>query len=216
MSTSTDPFRYDDAAYVLGALDAADRAQFEAHLKTCADCRARVAEARAGHVLLGGLDAADLEETTPVPDTLLPGLLRAARRERTRRRWLIGSLGGVAAACAVALIVLLWPTGSSSHGSPARAMTAVRPGPVAATAKLVSRGWGTEIDVVCYYRNNLDHYTYKLRVIDNQGRQHWAGGWNLAPGGETTFTGGTSVPVSDISRVQITLGNGMPILQLNA
>jgi predicted anti-sigma-YlaC factor YlaD len=214
VNTSADPFRYDDAAYVLGALDAADRAAFEAHLLTCAECRASVAEARAAHDLLSGLEAADLEEAAPVPDTLLPGMLRAARRERTRRRWLTVSLGAVAAACAIALVVLLWPTGSTNRGTGPLAMAAVRPSPVAATAKLVSRGWGTQIDVVCHYQSSLDAYAYKLRVIDKQGRQHWAGGWKLAPGDETNFTGGTSVDVADISRVQITLDNGTPILQL--
>ena len=33
-----------DGAYVLGALCASDRAEFEAHLETCAACRASVAE----------------------------------------------------------------------------------------------------------------------------------------------------------------------------
>jgi anti-sigma factor RsiW len=39
-----DPFREWDAAYVLGSLDPADRRAFEDHLRTCAACRAAVAE----------------------------------------------------------------------------------------------------------------------------------------------------------------------------
>jgi hypothetical protein len=214
MTSSYDPFRYDDAAYVLGALDAAERAAFEAHLETCAECQARVAEARAAHDLLVGVELSDLEGEAPVPDTLLPGLLRAARRERTRRRWLTSSLGAVAAACAAALVVLLWPTGSGTSGPAARAMTAVRPSPVTATAKLVSKGWGTEIDVVCHYADNVERYSYNLVVINHKGTPYPAGGWKLAPGDETTFAGGTSVPLQDIARVQITAADGTPILQL--
>ena len=37
-----DPFEYDDAAYVLGALSPEEHAAFEEHLLTCAECRARV------------------------------------------------------------------------------------------------------------------------------------------------------------------------------
>src|SRR5690348_11099527 len=39
MTSAMDPFRYSDAAYVLGALDDADRRDFEAHLETCPDCQ---------------------------------------------------------------------------------------------------------------------------------------------------------------------------------
>ena len=70
----TDPFRHDDAAYVLGALSAQEHAAFEAHLETCAECRARVADARAaagllapgGRVHLAPVAAAD--PTTPRHD----------------------------------------------------------------------------------------------------------------------------------------------------
>lgn len=43
---NADHARYDewDAAYVLGALSAADRAEYEEHLAQCADCRAAIAE----------------------------------------------------------------------------------------------------------------------------------------------------------------------------
>ena len=32
--------------YALGALDGADRKEFESHLESCADCAAKLAEAR--------------------------------------------------------------------------------------------------------------------------------------------------------------------------
>ncbi|HZC73419.1 MAG TPA: zf-HC2 domain-containing protein [Jatrophihabitans sp.] len=215
MSSFDDPFRYDDAAYVLGALDAGERAAFEAHFATCPDCQARVAEARAGRDLLAGVQWSDLDEQPPVPDTLLPGLLRSARRERNRRRWLTTSLGAVAAACLIALAVVVWPSGSST--SPGEPFAAVRPSPVAATGKLIAKRWGTEIDVMCRYRVDADRYVpYDLVVIDKFGDKHPAGNWALPEGSEMTFTGGTSVQLSQIDRVQITLTDGTPILQLRA
>jgi hypothetical protein len=216
VSSSDDPFRYDDAAYVLGALDDADRIAFEAHLETCADCRARVAEARPAVALLADLTLSDIDEPAPVPDTLLPGLLRRAERERGRRRWITGSLGAVAAACVAALIVVLLPSGSTDSGPPARAFAQLRPGPVTATAQLVSRGWGTEIDLECRYADEDDpgDVAYNLVVFDTGHNKHPVGSWTLAPGDKTDFTGGTSVRTADIARIEITLENGTPILQL--
>jgi hypothetical protein len=213
----TDPFRYDDAVYVLGALDTAERVAFEAHLETCAECRARVADARAGHDLLAGLDAHDLEDVAPMPDTLLPGLLRSARRERIRRRGLMASLAAVAAACAAALIVVLWPTGSGPSGPAARQFEALRPSPVTATATLVAKGWGTQINLQCRYAYSVEHnIPYLLAIFDKSGRKYLAGSWTLAPGEETKFTGGTAVQLPDIARVVISLPNGTPVLQLQA
>jgi hypothetical protein len=215
----TDPFRHDDAAYVLGALAPDERAAFEAHLDTCAECRGRVAEARATAGLLAGFTLSDVEvdaaDPGPVPDTLLPGLLRRAGRERARRRWVTGSLAAVAAACAVALVVLVWPAGSTSP-APALAFQQVQPSPVSATATVVAKSWGTEIELHCHYVDEIEQgLPYRLIVIDTSHARHDAGSWTLVPDEEVSFTAGTAVPKSDIARIQITLPDGSPILQLN-
>jgi hypothetical protein len=214
----TDQFVRYDGAYVLGALDPAERQAFEEHLQTCADCRARVDEVRPMAGLLAGVPLSALEDVGPVPDTLLPGLLRKAAQERRRRRLWSGSVGAVAAACITALVVLLWPSGGSTgtgSSAPAQAFAAVRPSPVSATAQLVSREWGTEIDLHCKYAMSVNAYVpYRLVVVGTDGRIYPAGSWTLAPGGSTDFTGGTALTRSEISRVQVTLDNGTPILQL--
>ncbi|MDP9118572.1 MAG: zf-HC2 domain-containing protein, partial [Actinomycetota bacterium] len=109
--TTADPFGHDDAAYVFGALSADERHAFEAHLQTCLECTGRVAQTRTVAAQLAGLDesafagvecaGADIDgaESAP-PDTLLPALLRAARRERDRRRGVFAGLAAVAVACA--------------------------------------------------------------------------------------------------------------------
>jgi hypothetical protein len=215
MSSTTDPFRYDDGAYVLGALDDADRRAFEAHLETCAECRARVAAVRPAVDLLAGLTVKDVAAPEPMPDTLLPGLLRAAHRERARRSWFVRGVGLVAAACALALAVVLWPSGGSAP--PSEAFVPLRPSPVSATAQLVSRTWGTEIDMHCTYAKQLESYLpYRLQVVDKANETIPAGTWRLAPGGETDFVTVTDVPRDQISRLQITTPDGTPILELRA
>jgi hypothetical protein len=202
-----DPFRFDDGAYVLGILDEVERTAFERHLLECDDCTERVAAARAGADLLSGLTQRDVDETVPVPDTLLPSLLRQAGREHRRRRWITGSLGGLVAASAAAIVVLLWPASSTHTGDAALAFHQVRPGPVSATATLVARSWGTEVDLHCHYASNVEHYVpYTLIVIDKAGHPHQAGSWTLSSGGETEFVGGTSVQRSDIKTMQIAVG----------
>ncbi|MGV0798210.1 zf-HC2 domain-containing protein, partial [Mycolicibacterium elephantis] len=46
-----------DAAYVLGSLSGDERREYEAHLQTCAQCRAAVAELSGIPALLAKVDA---------------------------------------------------------------------------------------------------------------------------------------------------------------
>jgi hypothetical protein len=215
---TSDPFEYDDGAYVLGALGEVERRAFEQHLQTCPECRARVTQARSTANLLAGLTAEAFEAPVPEPETLLPGLLRRAERERTHRRRLIASIGAVAAASIAGLaIVLAWPGGGSPAPAPAAlAMHAVQPNPISATAGLVSRQWGTEIDLHCRYTRAIDEYhPYQLVVTDKAGHRYPAGSWQLVPGKTIAFTGGTSVPRDQIKSVQITATDGTALLELD-
>jgi hypothetical protein len=126
-------------------------------------------------------------------------------------------LGAVAAACLVALAVLVWPSGgSSTTQSPTVAFAAVHPSPVTATGRLIPKSWGTAIELHCHYAGNTDDYLpYRLVVIDRSKHATQAGSWTLTPGRVTNFTGGTAVPRDQIVEVEITLADGTPILRLN-
>ncbi|WP_375490158.1 anti-sigma factor family protein [uncultured Jatrophihabitans sp.] len=218
--TDRDPFEHDDAAYVLGALDAADAAAFEAHLATCRQCQERVQEARSTVALLGPRTASGNAPTatlhdTALPDTVLPALVRTVRRERRRRQGTLAALGAVAAACLIAFVVSVWPnTHPAPHAAP-QAMSPVGASPVRATAQLTDRRWGTSIDLHCRYAKGFDSdVAYYLRVVDRAGGQHGAGSWELSPGGVTDFVGGTQVRRARIGRIQVTLPNGQPVLEL--
>jgi hypothetical protein len=218
-SKSADPFEYDDAAYVLGALSPADHAAFELHLRTCDACQARVREVRGVPALLAGIGADDLfpvEDPVAPPDTLLPGLLRRANQRRRRQRWLIGGLASVAAACLIALVVVVWPSSQSAtapnlHGTFAQVIDS----PVQATATLTGKPWGTSIDVHCHYVREVDRaFRYDLVVYAKHGGSERVGSWALPPDKDIDFNAGTSFSPDQISKVEITLSNGTTVLRL--
>jgi hypothetical protein len=211
--TTVDPFAHDDAAYVLGALSSDERAAFERHLETCTECTKRVREVASIPALLASVPASAYGEVQEDPPaTLLPHLLSRVRFEQRRRRWLTT---GLAAACLVALAVVLWP--SSSTGPPApppQAMSALVSSPVHATAALSNVRWGTKIDLVCQYdTSGAQPWDYQLVVVDKHNVPHPAGSWKLVPGKVIHFTGGTALARDQISKVEITFGD-RAILQL--
>ena len=109
-----------------------------------------------------------------------------------------------------------WPTQSGPQRPAPQAFAAVRPSAVTATARLVPKAWGTEIELRCHYPQGVALYTpYDLVVIDKAQHRYAGGSWTLTPGKTISFTGGASVPRANIDRVQITLPDGTPILQLD-
>lgn len=214
----TDPFEHDDAAYVLGALSPGERDAFETHLLACADCMARVVEVDDATALLTGVDVADVEGPSAgaVPQTLLPAMLRSARRERQRQRWLTGSLAAVAAACVVALVIALWPSSSTST-APRRSFVPVAQSPVLASATLTAEPWGTQIDVRCRYgATGVDRaWRYELVAYDRQGNEHRLGDWRLPPDRKIEYQAGTSLLPDEIKSLVITLPDGTAVLKLS-
>lgn len=218
--TTIDPFEHDDAAFVLNALPEPERTVFEAHLATCAACAGRVNALAATSALLAEITAADVAEPAPEPDTLLPGLLHRAAAARRRQRLLVNGLGGLAAACLIALTVALWPTTHTSqpnHQPAPQALSALTASPLHAAATVTARKWGTQINLDCRYSSNGDastRITYALRIIDRGGATHDLGTWTVQPGTDTTFTSGTALPRGQISSIEITRPDGTPILHL--
>jgi hypothetical protein len=218
-----DPYVHFDAAYVLAALEPDEKAEFEAHLLTCDRCRARVDMVRPVAALLADmpegalLAALDLDDAGPLrdrpPETLLPGLLRRAKRERQRRRFVTSSLGLVAAACLAATMIVV-----SQSNEPSRpASQAMRPlvtSPVQATAAVTGAAWGTRIDLRCTYVSGDSSYWYGLVVIDKAGVAHDSGTWRATPGEVTPFTGGTSLTRPQITAIEVTNAAGTPLLTL--
>jgi putative zinc finger protein len=218
---TADPYARLDAVYLLGALDAGERLGYEAHLAACRRCRASLAEVSQIPPLLAGLDESVFAPPppaapAPVPDTLLPRLLRAAGRERARRRWLTTGLGLLAAAGATVLIVIAGPAGSRPGPAP-RAMAALAATAVHATIALRPRSWGTEIDLTCWYQRGAAEPPsdrFELVAHGPGGATYDLGGWRLVPGRKVVFTSGTALSGTQLENLQITQPSGAAILAL--
>ena len=142
-------FEFDDAAYLLDALEPEQREAFEGHLRRCPICRDRVAEFADLPRVLARADISAWVPESP-PDTLLPRLLRQVTASRRRRAWRIGSLA-VAAACLLALLatggVLAW---QDAHRPQTLAMQPVGPNAagVHATVQLIGSDSNPRVNAV--------------------------------------------------------------------
>jgi len=219
---STDRFEEWDAAYVLGALSAPERAEFELHLPGCADCRTRVAELEGVPALFSGVpESAFAVADPPPPEGLLLSLQREVRGARVRRRWYYATAGAAAAAALVVATALI-ARGHDSTPAPkpvaaGRAMTNVSAAPLQVDAAVTSVTWGTRIDLRCMYDPSVTpgvEYQYGLVVVDKSGVAHDSGSWRATPGRVTTFSGGSSLKTADIASIEVTLLDGTPLLTL--
>ena len=212
MSTSCDSA----AAYVLGALTATERVAFEEHLATCQDCRRTVAGLAGIPGLLSRVSPDDLADPIPVPDTLVPGLLREVRRSARRRRVVVGLLSAAAVVVAISGTALVAQRGD--HGTqapPMTAMTAVVDSPVTASASLVGRSWGTEVSMKCRYADTSEwSRPYDLVAVDDQGTSYNLATWVVGPGKTASVSGSVPVQPEHIDRLEIRLASGQPLLRL--
>jgi anti-sigma factor RsiW len=226
--TNPDPFEHDDAAYVMGLLSEAERAAFESHLATCHACQERVAQLSPTAGALSAISADDLldalssdvagEVAHPMPDTLLPGLLRRAGVRRRRERWIARGISGLAVASLVALVFALWPAGSTNGGGTPQALTALTDTPLHATAAVTGVSWGTRIRLDCEYgsgQGGKPGAMYALMVVAKDGSRHSLGTWTVEPGRHTKFTSGTALPHSSLKTIEITNRSGKAVLALN-
>ncbi len=129
------------------------------------------------------------------------------------------------------------PPGTSADGQ-VMAMSPLDGGAVRATATVTGMPWGTKITLHCHYQTALtstggsgsagtggpggvggSEYptrpgasVYSLRVIDTAGSVHDVGSWAVAGGQDTVFTGGTSVPMGQIGRIDVVAADGSTVL----
>jgi len=222
------PYELWDGSYVLGSLSPTDRREFEAHLDGCPTCSRALRDLAGLPGLLGriGPEVFEESEPEPVPETLMPRLSRAVRRERQRHTWLTA---GIAAAAAVAItvggaVVLDRPssapsaTPTSAVTAAAHPMTQISQDPMTASVSLTSVAWGTRLDLTCSYPHRTVPYesgAYAMVVHTKDGRTEQVATWNGLPGKVMHVSAATASRAGDISRVEVTRLPSTPVLQLS-
>ncbi len=225
-----DEFAHLDAAYVLGALSPEERLAFERHLSGCATCSASVRDLAGLPGLLAMVSAEVIESppaSEPVPDTLLPALVREVRRSRHRRRWTVGL---AAAAAVVALgagtvaVVAATDDDVPAQTVPAIAapqhMTQVSQSDVLGALSLTSVAWGTRLDLTCSYGETAGGYhddaphIYALVVRTRDGGSEQVATWQGLPGKTMHLTGATALTTEEIVSVEVLTSDGQQVLEL--
>lgn len=202
-----------DAAYLLGALSATDRASFEGHLAGCAHCRSaigeiaptlgllsRVAPERAVSMLQGPTPEA------PAPEHREQVISFAAAQDlRRRRTWIVGL--AAAAAIIVAAVALPVTTALRTPDSRTFALEQVIDAPLTATVSIADVAWGTRIDMTCAYgrsdRAPADGWVYALVVIADDGTESVLSTWRARPETTARLSAGTDLASADIAAVEI-------------
>jgi hypothetical protein len=184
----SDKYREWDAAYLVGALPATDRREYEEHLATCAECSAAVASLTAVPAALAALpsDQALVTVATTTPN-LLPGLARKVQEDRRRRRFRVGGMVAAVAAVSIGIgAVIAVPLVQDKPQGDYVVLAQTVASKLSADARLVPERWGTTIEISCRYDELATPSErargYELYLTDASGKAQLLATWTAAPG----------------------------------
>jgi hypothetical protein len=226
--------------YVLGAIDPAERAQVDAHLATCQECRDELAGLAGLPALLArvtkeeAIALADTGDDSPFslaevaqpepPRELLATVLDLTAARRRRRRWRNASIGVAAAAIVAVGVFGSLQVGSSPAQTAAGVQQSLPVGPqngpmetvtgqsggMTATVSYSSMGWGTAVDTKVKGIPMDTNCT--LWAIDSSGNRHAVANWVTDNlEGTIWYPGSVGMPTKDISAFEVTVGQGKAI-----
>ena len=127
-------------------------------------------------------------------------------------------ISGLAAACLIALAVLVFSPSTTAHTGRPVAMAPLTTTSLHATAAVSERRWGTEISLDCSYPGSTSArtpQTFGLVVVARDGTRQSLGTWTVAGGVHTAFSSGTALTPEQLRTLQITGIDGTPILSLD-
>ena len=197
-------------AYVLGGLDPADLALFEAHLQDCSGCRKELAVLEKVPMLLDALPVPDAVALTAVPgseaaEASVPVRLfdeLAHRRRTLRRRW--AALAGALAAACLAVGLAAGPLLVRAP-QPDATYSVASGGGLQVNIDMARKTWGTELAVS---GSSLPaEGTLSLWVRDRAGGEDRACAWTATPSGKVKVTGATPIQLGSISSVELRDGS---------
>ena len=174
-------------AYVLGALEASERRAVEEHVVTCTACRETLLQFAHLPGLLHAVPVEDIEAEQPEPAPL--------QLSRNKRPWWMLT----AAAAAVIAGVASWGLLSAPASATWTATDGV--GGLDTTVKMVSRDWGTDIQLRL---TDLQPYEHCMLVVHGRDGTVETAGWWAANGSyHAQVPASTSIPLGDIDRLEV-------------
>jgi hypothetical protein len=200
-------------AFVLGALDPAERAEVDVHLVRCPACRDELAHLAGLPGLLGRLTVDEVVAGPVRPDpALLERLLASvAHRRRARRRLLVATV-----AAALALV----GAGGTAVGvlhreAPHLRVLSAESAPVQgavvhASFGLLARPWGTELTL--QLRGVRRGERCRLVAVARDGRSEVAASWQASYAGRADVTGATSIAAVDLDSLRVVTGTGQELI----
>jgi len=206
--------RRDLGAYLLGALDGADRTRVTAHVAKCPDCR----EELAGLAPLPGLLAQISGDDVEVDDDAVPGpcgsekwLAEIARIRRRRR-----VVAGVVVACAAVAIGMFGVRQALQGPDPSRGIVISASNPsshVSGQATLLSTPEGTTVKVaVSGVRPGT---RCELIVLGSGGGRDIAATWRANYEGVATVIGASALKPAQIQDVIVSARAAAPLLVIS-
>lgn len=202
-------------AYVLGALEPAERHAVEGHLEDCPACRDEVARLSAVRPLLDRIDAAEaaddrlLPPADLAPRVVLSAAAAAGRLRRQVVRWRLATAASTAAALIVGAAV--W---APWEPEPDRVVAAVAPLAADATATdgtvaAYAWEWGTTLELDVAGLPPRDAYV--LWAVAADGRRERAGTWGPTATRGARVRGATAITRDDLRQVEVTDARGEPL-----
>lgn len=192
-------YRAWSAAYVLGALETAERAEFETHLAECETCRNDVSSFAPIPGMLALVESPEIE---PAPERIADRAVARLSADwtdivRSRRRWRLAT--AVAAVAAVAaLIIPVVPRSETATQVLSLDPGASALGQIAVEAK----GWGTEVTIRLDELPQLDRYV--AWVVTQEGEWQQIAVWGPTPAARARLTGASSYHTVDLDRIVVT------------
>ena len=192
----------DVASYVLGSLEPAERAAFEAHLPGCAPCRGELVSFAGLPGLLSRVSPQEAAEGLPTvrPQMLDELLTRAARQQRARRHRIL-------AAAAALILVAGGIVGAVelSQTSSARVTSAAN-GPVHARVQLTGASSGTRITIKL--TGVPSGQECHLVAIGKDGNSHDAGSWYASYTGDASVSETAALAPTNIGALRVETATG--------
>jgi len=215
------PHVVDVGAYVIDALEPAERERVRAHLAQCEACAAELRELEALPDLLAMVPAPEAVPSAPVPSELAFLRLRrsadvaspspahrAAPRSYRRRRLLAGAAAVVVGVGGVGVAV------ATGNGTPGSTTVAASSGDLSVRAAISPSGSGSRITLALAGVPSGEQCLLSVQASDG----HWenSGAWTANYGGDVHVTRDVHIRPDQLRRLVIRSTDGRTLVSVNA